>query len=105
MYIIYEEVANKVGKISVIVYEDHGSNPPDNSITVSSVPDPQQIDGKLSVPYINLDSHEIYYEYIDAPVVLDLEEEVNKLKKEIMEMKTILLNVSSENKNRIQASN
>ena len=49
-------------------------------VFLDSIPEPQQIEGKTPVMYINPNTKEIYYEYVDyeEPVVIDEKAVINK---------------------------
>ncbi|HYF75456.1 MAG TPA: hypothetical protein VD757_02610 [Candidatus Nitrosocosmicus sp.] len=56
-----------------------------DAVKVNSVPTPEDVVGKRPVPYVDLTTSQVYFEYVDRP--LKPEEEIQQLKAENEQLK------------------
>ena len=59
------------------------------AVAVASLPEPEQIEGKIAVLKANKATNEVYYEYIDRPK----EPEIEQLKQQIADINIALANI------------
>lgn len=85
-WLFYEKETDIKAKVMLIYYETPPKELLDggNYIKVENVPEPRQVKGKSILPYCNPETKEVWYEYVDKPLVLEeqlkeLQEQVNAL--------------------------
>jgi hypothetical protein len=79
MYVFTKEISTDKHMVERIVYLDSvlDDEQKQQAIHVESIPDPQQIEGKIPHLYYRPSTNEFYYEYVDRP--LTQEEQIQQL--------------------------
>lgn len=62
----------------------------ENSIIVETIPQPEIIEGKEAILYINPETKDMWYEYVDMPISYSPETEIEKLKAQIIQIQNII---------------
>jgi hypothetical protein len=81
-FLRYEEESPTRGKVTFQHFQPNllTSEQKQGGIEVYSIPDPVYQDGKTPILYINPETFELWYEYVDRP--LTQEEEIKNLKQQ-----------------------
>lgn len=78
-----EQIQDNKHKVNFIHYKAELLQDTSNGILIDKLPEKQQ-DGKLAVLYVNIDTKESFYEYVDLPP--EKNEEVEILKKQVADL-------------------
>jgi len=84
--VFYEQENTNRGRVTLIHYmpEQLPAALREQGIEVAEIPEPQEVDGKMAVLYINPTTKEMWYEYADRP--LTLEERIQQLERALLEL-------------------
>ncbi|MFB6475786.1 hypothetical protein ACFCW7_23280 [Paenibacillus glucanolyticus] len=104
MYLVYDIFEN-IGRVTAIIFNPHESQLVENGMEVEEIPEPENYPGMVPFLHIDLESKELYYNYVKAPDPPSKEDtiegKVEKLEIENGQIKDIVEEKDRENKNAI----
>ncbi|MDF2520831.1 MAG: hypothetical protein K0R84_1459 [Clostridia bacterium] len=73
------------GFVSEMLYQDMpGEDYAKYNLAVESIPQPDNVSGKQALPYVNLETKEVYYKYVDT--IPTTQEEIAQLKQQVQDL-------------------
>ena len=85
--IFYTKISDTVGKVNMAHYQPQLLSESERAggLIVNDYPNPELVKYKSAIPYINLETKEVYYEYVDRPLTKEeqLEKENEELKAQL----------------------
>lgn len=94
VYVVYDKVSDNTGKITCMIYNVYPEQMVENGVMTeyTKIPVPENIKDMGAVPYINLNTKEIYYEYVAvSPPSEPLQDQIEVLKTQLSEAQAATL--------------
>ncbi|MGM1048642.1 MAG: hypothetical protein ACQEXX_21220 [Bacillota bacterium] len=94
IYVIYDKIDDNIGKITHMIKNVYPEQIVENGVMTehTEIPAPEDIKGMDAVPYIDLQTKTIYYEYVAVPPPPQpLKEQIDELKLQLTEAQSATL--------------